>query len=75
MHRFRVSNLTKKELERAIDLANLTPLQLRIIMELNREERDDIGIMYLLKISKSKYYAEKRIALRKLITATLEDGM
>ena len=67
--KFRVSNLTKKELERAINEANLTATQLQIIIELNKEERDDSGIMAMLSLGKSKYYAEKRIALKKLIHA------
>lgn len=65
--KFRVSNLTKRELEQAIELANLTETQLKIILELNREKLGDTGIMSLLSLGKSKYYAEKRIALKKLI--------
>lgn len=66
MSRFRVSNLTKRELETAIEGANLTPLQLKIIMELNREEKNDVGIMMELCVSHNRYYSEKKTALCKL---------
>ena len=66
MSRFRVSNLTKKELEAAIEGANLTEIQLKIILELNREEKNDMGIMMDLCLSNNKYYAEKKTALCKL---------
>lgn len=66
MSRFRVSNLTKRELETAIEGANLTAIQLKIILELNREEKNDVGIMMDLCLSNNKYYAEKKTALCKL---------
>lgn len=65
--KFRVSNLTKKELERAIELANLTETQIQIVLELNKEKRNDEGIMLFLNLTRSRYYAEKRIAIKKLI--------
>lgn len=65
--KFRVSNLTKKELERAIELANLTETQIQIVLELNKEKRNDEGIMLFLKLTRGRYYAEKRIAIKKLI--------
>lgn len=65
--KFRVSNLTKRELERVIEQANLTDTQTKIVLELNREQRDDLGIMILLNLPRTKYYAEKRIALKKIV--------
>lgn len=66
MSKFRVSNLTKRQLTEAMEEANLTRTQRRIVDELNREELKDVGIMRKLHLSNSRYYAEKRIALRKI---------
>lgn len=46
--------------------ANLTTLQSKIVLELNAEELNDVGIMQKLHVSHSKYYAEKRIAINKI---------
>ena len=67
MPKFRVSNLTKRELEKVISEANLTPLQTKIVLELNREERNDAGIMLDLCLSRGAYYREKKAALSKII--------
>lgn len=67
MSKFRVSNLTKRELETVISEANLTPLQTRIVLELNREERNDEGIMMVLCVCRETYYREKKAALSKII--------
>ena len=64
--KFRISNLSKSQLTAAIDEANLTTLQRKIVMELNSEELNDLGIMYKYHLGKEKYYAEKRIALKKI---------
>ena len=64
--KFRVSNLTKKELEAAIEGANLTALQLEIVLALNCEEKNDVGIMMDLCLPNNRYYAEKKTALCKL---------
>lgn len=66
MSKFRVSNLTKRQLTEAMEKANLTRTQRRIVEELNREELNDIGIMTKLHLSNRRYYAEKRIALKKI---------
>ena len=57
--KFRVSNLPKSVLTAAIDEANLTTLQKKIVAELNSEELNDLGIMYKFNIGHEKYYAEK----------------
>ena len=44
----------------------MTALQSRIVCELNLEDLNDIGIMHKLHLSQAKYYAEKRVALRKI---------
>lgn len=64
--KFRVSNLPKSVLTAAIDEANLTTLQKKIVAELNSEELNDLGIMYKFNIGHEKYYAEKRIAIKKI---------
>ena len=64
--KLRVSNLTKRELETAISEANLTPLQTRLVLLLNREELNDEGIMMELCVSRKRYYAEKAAALAKI---------
>ena len=68
--KMRVSNLTKRELETAISEANLTPLQTRLVLLLNREELTDAGIMMELCVSHHKYYAEKSAALAKIAKVT-----
>lgn len=64
--KFRVSSLSKSELIAAMDEANLTPLQNKIVLALNREDKTDTGIMLDLHLSRNRYYAEKRIALSKM---------
>lgn len=67
MSKFRVSNLTKRELETAISEANLTALQTRIVLALNREELTDEGIMLDLRVCRETYYREKKAALSKML--------
>ena len=50
----------------AVEEANLTTLQRKIVMELNTEELNDLGIMYKYHLGHEKYYAEKRVALKKI---------
>lgn len=50
----------------ALTEGNLTPLQRKIVEELNAEELNDIGIMHKLHLGQCKYYAEKRLALKKI---------
>ena len=50
----------------AIEEANLTTIQRKIVLELNAEELNDLGIMYKHHIGHEKYYTEKRIALKKI---------
>ena len=66
MTKFRVSDLTKRQLTEAMEAANLTRTQKRIVEELNREELNDIGIMSKLHLTNRRYYVEKRIALKKI---------
>lgn len=66
MRKFRISSLMKSELDAAMEEANLTTLQHNIIVLLNKEELADDGIMQKLHVSRNKYYAEKRIAVRKI---------
>ena len=68
--KIRVSSLTRRELETAISEANLTPLQTRLVLLLNKEELNDTGIMMELHISHHKYYAEKAAALTKIAKVT-----
>ncbi len=70
--KFRVSNLRKSQLMSAVEEANLTTIQRKIVMELNSEELNDLGIMYKYNLGKEKYYAEKRIALKKIQDALVE---
>ena len=70
--KFRVSNLRKSQLMAAVEEANLTTIQRKIVMELNSEELNDLGIMYKLHLGHEKYYAEKRIALKKIQDAFAE---
>ena len=64
--KFRLSNLRKSQLLAAIEEANLTTIQRKIVLELNAEELNDLGIMYKYRIGHEKYYAEKKIALKKI---------
>ena len=64
--KLRVSNLTKRELETAISEANLTPLQTRLVLLLNKEELNDEGIMLELHVCRETYYREKKLALSKI---------
>ena len=72
MSKFRVSNLTKRQLTEAMEKANLTRTQRKIVEESNREELNDIGIMAKLHLSNRRYYAEKRIALKKISDVSTE---
>lgn len=47
--------------------ANLTALQTRIVLALNREELTDEGIMLDLHVCRETYYREKKAALSKLL--------
>ena len=71
--KYRISNLRKSQLLAAIEEANLTTIQRKIVMELNAEELNDLGIMYKYRIGHEKYYAEKRIALKKIQDALAEN--
>lgn len=64
--KFRISNLSRSQLAAAVEEANLTTLQRKIVMELNSEELNDLGIMYKYHLGHEKYYAEKRVALKKI---------
>ena len=52
--------------------ANLTGLQTRIVLALNREELTDEGIMLDLHVCRETFYREKKLALSK-ISRTLSE--
>lgn len=74
MNRIKISALTKKELDKIVELANFNDEQYLIFTALNKDAKYDYAIMMELGLCCKRYYALKKIVVDKVYRILVELG-
>jgi hypothetical protein len=72
-NKFKISSLTKSEIQHIRDEANFSPDQLAVFEALNKDTYYDYAIMVNLGLSRNRYYEVKHIVLGKIERIILAD--